>query len=328
MEKLHLCVKDSRYLFSAALSIFTCLAVLPFDLEQQAGAISLIFAALCAAGIIAFGILLQRSLHERLYNSKLPLKDAILIDLIRLGITALVLIVASVAFGLSAVVLQFTIFHLIGFSASVATLEVLAALIALFTLPVIAIVFFAPISNSQEVDTPSKDANRFKRLISKLACLARVEMNSTKEQISVLYASILGISIAVLILGLILQSIAALNAVHIVLLFVSFITQTLLGFAWICALYDLIVDAALKRNAFDALSTLHLRKLLTRLSRVSIKGTACILTFALAFSMLGTSFQAFAEEMTKDVSAADPTDIADIYTPENTPQTSDPKCIT
>ena len=225
----------------------------------------------------------------------------------------------SVISGFTAIGLQFTIFPMIGYSASLITIKVIAAIIALALLPIVGITFFAPLRNVGHSLAENSSASSHKAIRKSLA-LVRIEATDIKDCISA-YRPLLTTTIISVVIGVLAHVLLGFIVYKPAYLFLSLLALFTLGFLWVVAACVLCEDAALHKGNIDWERAFHLKRFNNALLRLSSKATACLVTFALAFSMIGGSLQAFAEETSvsdDEKSAIDPSEVADVYEPVET----------
>ncbi len=174
---------NKRYILIAILSLSISLAALATDVIHEFDAILVSIVLVCTIVAISALIGLQIHLHNDIYRSKIDIKEAIKADGIRVAIVAICMLGISVISGFTAVGLQFTIFPMIGYSASLITIKVMAVIIAIALIPIVGITFFAPLRNVGR-SLAEDDSKSSHKAIRKSLALARIEAADIKDYIS------------------------------------------------------------------------------------------------------------------------------------------------
>ncbi len=309
-----------KYVAIVMLALSVALASLTLDIFREFDIVSILCMVLCLACAAIAVMAFQRTLHQELYRDNLARRDVLKIDLLRLVLISALLVVVCLLFGITAVVLQFLLIPIFGFSAVIGILEALAVLLGIMSFPLLATVFFVPIASIAPTapSTSRSDKAHLHRIqngIRRLVSLARLDLADIKKAAPI-YVPLLIVTTAIFVLGAALHLLLALIPLHILHQILSLVLAVFLGVVWLAAIYRLMYDMVLQGNSFNWLRSLHLQTFIHRLQCVSGKATACMLSFVLVFSMLGMAPAAFAEELEK--AASDPGNIADVYEPDQT----------
>ena len=233
-----------KYVAIVMLALSVALASLSLDIFREFDIVSILCMVLCLACAAIAVMAFQRTLHQELYRDNLARRDVLKIDLLRLVLISALLVVVCLLFGITAVVLQFLLIPIFGFSAVIGILEALAVLLGIMSFPLLATVFFAPIASIAPTAPSASRSDKahlhcIQNGIRYLVSLARLDLADIKKAAPI-YAPLLIVTTVIFVLGAVLHLLLALIPLHILHQILSLTLAELIGVVWLAAIYRIM----------------------------------------------------------------------------------------